>query len=463
MTYDSFLIDKFSLTLKDAFHSGALSGNQRDFSDLRGNNALARTASYHDWQSRRRDALLWSYTNAIHSPAAPSLTVTDCHGDVRSGINYASQDYLSLSSHPAVKEAAHEAIEKHGIHSAGSAIFQGNTSVSLQLEAELAEALAVEHVLLFPTGWSAGYAAIKGLMRPKDHIILDRFAHNCLANGAYAATTHIHRANHLDVDHVEAILKEIRARDTENAVMVVSESLFSMDADTPNLARLQEVCTDYNATLLVDIAHDFGSMGPNGTGALGTQGILGQVDLVMGSFSKTFASNGGFIGTNNAAVKQYLSWFAPSFTFTNALSPVQAAVVQQALRIVRSAEGDQLRTRLLSAILSLRNALQTRGIEVMGVPSPIVPALLGHEGIGRIATSICFRMGLFTNLVEFPAVPVDKVRYRMQVMASHTAEQAERAADIIKESLLEAEELYHNYEKLGRARRERLETAASPA
>ena len=444
--------DPFGLSLKKAFGSGALAGNQRDFSDLRGSNALNRTAAYHSWQNKRQDSQLWSYTNAIQSPAAPTLTVSDCLGEHRSGINYASQDYLSLSSHPAVKQAAHEAIERYGIHSAGSAIFQGNTALSLQLEQQLAEALSMEHVVLFPTGWSAGYTSIKGLMRPHDHIILDRLAHNCLANGAYAATTNIHRANHLDVDHIEALLKDIRSRDAVNAIMVVTEGLFSMDADTPDLARIQALCEHYNATHLVDVAHDFGALGPGGTGSLGERGLLGKVDLVMGSFSKTFASNGGFLGTNNPAVKQYLSWFGPAFTFSNALSPVQAAVVGEALRIVRSAEGDVLRSRLMSAICGLREALEARGIEVMGVPSPIVPVLLGNEGIGRIATSLCFRRGLFTNLVEFPAVPVDKVRYRMQVMASHTPEQGEKAAQIIQESLQEAARLYQDYAELAELR-----------
>jgi glycine C-acetyltransferase/8-amino-7-oxononanoate synthase len=168
----------------------------------------------------------------------------------------------------------------------------------------------------------------------------------------------------------------------------------------------------------------------------------------MGSFSKTFASNGGFVATNSASVKQFLSWFSPSFTFSNALSPIQASVVREAVRIVRSSEGKALRAKLLSAVNGLRDALTERRIEVMGIPSPIVPVLLGNEAIARIATTLCFSRGLFTNLVEFPAVPVDKVRFRMQVMANHTAEQGVHAAEIIRECLDDATELYQNYAKV---------------
>ncbi len=439
---------EFLSNLKSTFESGSLQGNQRDFIELTGNNVVGRTYSYFNWQNARKNGGVWSYTNIIQGAAAPELLVKDSTGRATYGINYASQDYLSLASHPGVKAAAKEAIDRYGIHSAGSAIFQGNTKLSAELEEQLAEALGVKYVMLFPTGWAAGYASIKGLMGQNDHIILDRLAHNCLANGANAATRNIYRANHLDTEHILSLLKDVRAKDTKNAVMVVTEGLFSMDADMPDLDCIQQMCAEYNATHLVDVAHDFGAMGPNGDGALGIYNLVGKVDLVMGSFSKTFASNGGFLGTNSASVKQYLSWFGPSFTFSNALSPVQAAIVKEALRIVRSPEGEVLRKRLMSAIVELRSALTERGIDVMGIPSPIVPVLLGNEAIGRIATALCFNRGLFTNLVEFPAVPVNKVRYRMQVMSNHTGEHGRKAAQIISEALEEAEELYNNYEKL---------------
>ena len=130
--------------------------------------------------------------------------------------------------------------------------------------------------------------------------------------------------------------------------MVITEGLFSMESDAPDLAAFQEACREYGATLLVDVAHDLGAMGPGGGGVMAVQGLVGKVDLVMGSFAKTFASNGGFLASHSPAVKQFAKYYGNPHMFSNALSPVQAAVVSEAIRIVRSPEGDELRARLLA-------------------------------------------------------------------------------------------------------------------
>src|SRR5207244_2190884 len=137
--------------------------------------------------------------------------------------------------------------------------------------------------------------AITGLIRPNDHVIVDNLAHACLQQGAHAATQNVRRHDHLDIAAVHSHLQEIRANDTKNGILVVTEGLFSMDSDTPDLQTLQALCHEYEATLLVDVAHDLGAIGPGGTGFLGIQDMLGKVDLVVGAFSKTFASNGGFL------------------------------------------------------------------------------------------------------------------------------------------------------------------------
>ena len=197
--------------------------------------------------------------------------------------------------------------------------------------------------MLYPTGWAAGYGAIRGLVRSADHIVIDALAHTCLQEGANAATRNIYMHRHLDVEHCRHWLQAIRGKDSENGILVVTEGLFSMDSDTPDLAALQAACREYNATLLVDVAHDLGALGPGGRGHIAPAGMLGQVDLVMGSFSKTFASNGGFVACGSRAVKEYLKFYSPTTTFSNALSQVQAAVVLKAFEIVNSAEGDALR------------------------------------------------------------------------------------------------------------------------
>jgi len=180
------------------------------------------------------------------------------------------------------------------------------------LERKIADFLGVEEAILFPTGWAAGYGVIKGLVRSTDHIVMDALAHTCLQEGAAAATKNIYLFRHNMVDECRKWLEKIRAKDVENGIMVVTEGLFSMDSDTPDLAALQALCNEFNATLMVDVAHDLGNLGKDGKGFIGDQGMLGKIDLVMGSFSKTFGSNGGFVACRNREVKEYLRLLQPA-------------------------------------------------------------------------------------------------------------------------------------------------------
>lgn len=241
-----------------------------------------------------------------------------------------------------------------------------------------------------------------------------------------------------NVDALLQHLKDIRSKDTKNSILVVSEGLYSMDSDFPDLLRLQEVCRQYEATLLVDIAHDFGALGPQGTGQIGLQGVLGQIDLVMGAFSKTFATNGGFLATNSRAVKQFVKAYGGSHIFSTALSPVQAAVALESLRIVRSPEGDMLRAKMLGVANTLRAQFAAEGIECLGSPSAIVPVPVGSEKIARLAYGLVLERNVLANMVEFPAVALGSARFRMQVMAEHTNEQARQAAQVVAKAIGEA-------------------------
>lgn len=422
--------------------SGALAGSMAGFAELQCKSIEDRARQYFDWQANRKAWGVWPFTNTILQAPGPETTVANACGVSQSGLNFASQDYLGLSAHPCVRRAAVQAIEEFGPHSASSPVLQGNTPLSQRLEQSLAECLGMEHVLLFPTGWAAGFGTIVGLMRRSDHVVLDQYAHNCCMRGALAATPNVHRVRHLSIDGFIKQLHRIRAADPENAILVVTEGIFSMQAATPDIPALQAACREYEATLLVDIAHDFGACGPGGTGTLGLQGMLGQVDLVVGSFSKVFASNGGFVATRSAAVKEYLRPYGPSHTFSNAISPVQCAAVLAALEIVQDSEGEGLRQRLLGLVRCLRAALELAGVRCLGQPGPVVPAFLGPERVGRVTAALCFEAGLFANLVEFPALSVGASRFRMQVMASHTDEQAERAAGVIGQAYRVATQLF---------------------
>jgi glycine C-acetyltransferase len=297
----------------------------------------------------------------------------------------------------------------------------------------------MEEVVLYPTGWAAGFGAVKGLVRSADHVVMDILSHSCLQEGAHAATNNVHLFRHLDNEYCRDVLAKIRAKDTANGILVVTEALFSMDSDTPDLAALQELCHEFNATLIVDVAHDLGCLGEDGRGHIGIQDMLGKIDIVMGSFSKTFASNGGFVACKSRAVKEYLRFFSAPATFSNALSPVQAATILKAFEIVDSLEGRLQRRALMTNVLTLRQLLCEAGLDYYGDPSAIVCVRMGTEGLARLVSRQLPELGLIANLVEFPAVPKGSARIRMQVMANHSEENIAVAVQILKNAKARAE------------------------
>jgi glycine C-acetyltransferase len=412
----------------------ALAGSLRDFRVPVGADLIGRVEPFYAWQDLRRQSDLWPYAKSTATAPKTRCTALSDTGKALVGVNFASQDYLSLSSHPEVKRAAIRAIEDYGVHSAGSAALLGNTKHSLELERVISEFLHGRETVLYPTGWSAGYAAVQGFVRPNDHVVMDVLAHSCLQEGARAATQNIHFHGHLNLRALERRLQKIRSVDTTNGILVVTESLFSMHADTPDIRELRAACDQYNAILLVDCAHDLGCIGEEGLGHLGLQNMLDDVDIVVGSFSKTFAANGGFIAVKTKAAAEYLKYYSATQTFSNAMSPVQAAAVCAAFRIIRSDEGQKRRQALMNNILYLRNEAARVGLEVLGDPCAIVPIRVGAEGLARIASRKLFQLGAIANLVEYPAVPQGGARFRVQVMADHNSDEI----DVLVAAMLEA-------------------------
>jgi 7-keto-8-aminopelargonate synthetase-like enzyme len=411
-------------------------GNIRDFmNNSHYNNINDRAKAFDEWRSCREKENVWPYQRFLDCVALPQNTLTYSNGKSYYGINFSSQDYLSLSSHPEIKIAAAENIEKYGVHSAGSPTLSGNINFSHLVEEKISQLLNMNHVLLYTTGWLAGYGVIKGLVRPEDHIVMDVLAHNCLQEGALASTKNIHHFLHLKESSLERTLRKIRTEDLTSNVFVVTEGLFSMDSDSPDLTKTHLICRNYNAHLIVDVAHDLGNSGPGGSGQLGIQQMLGKADLVIGSFSKTFASNGGFVATNNKSLKEYLKIYSPSHVFSNGMSPIQISIINKALDIVMSNEGDDLRKSLHNNINCMRDIFLKNNFVCYGGPSPIIPVIIGPEKIGRLASKIMSERGVLANLVEFPAVKPNHSRLRLQVMANHTLQQCKEAAEIISDSI----------------------------
>ncbi|TCN30190.1 aminotransferase class I/II-fold pyridoxal phosphate-dependent enzyme [Sinorhizobium americanum] len=373
-----------------------------------------------NWFHDRGKLGLDPYQKSAGGKILPYVSGYSRDGTPFSGVNFASQDYLSLSSHPRLLKAANDAATRFGVHSAGSAALMGNSDLSLALEKKLEEFLGFKECTLFPTGWTAGYGIVKMLAQPGDHVVMDILAHACLQEGAENSGARIHRFPHLSNEGVERRLKRIRTSEPSSGILVVTETLFSMDSDSPDIKELQAICSAYNAVLLVDCAHDLGCIGPTGRGILELQDMVGKVDVLLGTFSKTFASIGGFVATQFDGFRTAVRACCGPQTFTNAMTPIQAAVILEAFRLIESDEGQHRRLKLRDNIDYLRTQLKRHGFVTLGEPSAIVPVVVGDCSEARTMTSLMIKNGAVVNLVEPPAVAKNQSRWRLQVMADHS-------------------------------------------
>lgn len=423
--------------------SGVLDHGLADFREPAGPDLIARCAALEQWVDASRSCGLFPFIR--HHATAPDVTanVIDFGGHRYRGINLASQDYLGLSRHHAVVAGAAAATMQHGTHSAGSEPMGGGLHEATQLARDLGSFIGFDHVVLFPSGWGAGYGGIKGLVRAGDDVVIDVLAHDCLQQGARAATGHVMPFAHNDLASLEKRLALVRRKRSAGAVLVVTESLFSMDSDSPDLRGIVRLCRAFGARLLVDVAHDLGSLGPGGRGVLAEQGALADVDVLVGSFSKTFASIGGFVATRARGASYAIRAFSGTYTFSNYLVPSQVAAVRSALGIIDSDEGQHLRDQALSRARTLRDALTRSGVQTLGRVSPIVLAAVGPEPVARLAQRRCLETGVIVNSVEFPACRRGAARFRLQVGPRHDPAQLEAAARLVGEALAWARSVHH--------------------
>jgi 7-keto-8-aminopelargonate synthetase-like enzyme len=381
---------------------------------------------------------VWQYFQRHRKYIGQWVEVEDEAGRVWRGVNGASQDYLGLSSDPRVIAGAKAALDEYGAHSSGSAPMGGGTLLASRVEGKLATALGLEHVCLFPTGWAAGYGSIYGLVRPRDHIVIDGLAHNCLQHGALASTKNVTPFIHNDMESLRKRLERIRRLDKDAAILIVSEGLFSMDSDSPDFGALIALKNEFAAQLLLDVAHDFGSLGPDGRGLLAEVATYSEIDYVMGSFSKSFASIGGFFASNCLSSLRAVQGYSGCYTFSNYLIPPQLGAIDAALDIVFSREGDILRAKLLANSCVLQARLSEQGLESIGRPSAMTIIVAGAQAAGRLAYKYLLEAGVVVNCIEFPAVRKHEARFRIQLTPRHSQSEIASIADGVASSLTRA-------------------------
>ena len=348
-------------------------------------------------------------------------------GEIRWGdrtvLMFGSNDYLDLIGHPKVKEAAIEAVRRYGSGCSGSRLLNGTLDLHVRLEAELAAFVGKEAAMTFGTGFQTNYAALSGLTDKGDVLVCDHNLHASLVEGALRSPARKVRFRHNDMDHLERCLQNCAP---EERILIVSESVFSMEGDVADLRNTVRLARKYQARVFVDEAHGIGVFGPTGAGVAEEQGVLPEVDIVMGTFSKSFASVGGFIASSEDVI-EYLKHTTRGFVFSAALPPASVAAVLAALQIIR--EEPERRQRLLQTARRLRSELRSRGFWVFDGETPIVPVVIPNElDLFRVVRGL-LEEGIYVNPVLKPAASQNLVR--ISCTAAHTDEHVDRLVETL--------------------------------
>jgi 8-amino-7-oxononanoate synthase len=334
-----------------------------------------------------------------------------------------SNNYLGLTTHPKVKAAAVEAIERYGTSCTGSRFLNGNMSIHEQLEEELADWVGMEAALVFSTGMQVNLGTISSLVNRGDIVILDKEDHASIVDGAFLSGGKIERYRHNDMDHLRRVLESLPE---DKGKLLVVDGLFSMEGDIAPLPELVPLCKAYGVRLMVDDAHAMGVLG-GGRGTAAHFGLTEGVDLIMSTFSKSFASLGGFIA-GEADVVDYIKHNARSLIFSASIPPANTATAKAALEVMRDEPERVERVNQIGD--RMRKEYQRMGFDTGDSVTPVIPIIIGDDERTFITWKMLFENGVFVNPVISPAVSPGRQLLRTSYMATHTDEQMDRVLEI---------------------------------
>jgi 8-amino-7-oxononanoate synthase len=388
-----------------------------------------------------KEADLLPYFRLLESAAGP---VVEMEG--RETIMLGSNNYLGLTGDPRVKQAARDALETYGTGLTGSRLLNGTTPLHLELESELADWMGTEDAIVSTTGYQANLGCIGTILEPGDTVICDSGDHASILDGCRLSGARLRPFRHNRMDKLETMLE--RAADDGGGVLVVVDGVFSMEGDVCHLPAIVELCKRYGARLMVDEAHGVGVLGARGAGACELFGLEDEVDLRMGTFSKSLASCGGFIA-GPADVVEYLRVASRSFIFSASGVPAAVGAALEALRVIRS-DGPPLFENLLANAEYLREGLRQLGLKVVEpgtlpdgsvATTPVVPVMVGDDWQAVLLWKALFDAGVYTNVAIHPAVPPGGALLRTSLMATHEPEHLNGALGTIGRVIADFPEL----------------------
>jgi len=390
-----------------------------------GRDVLARARAF-DHADRARALGMYPFFRPIEELEGAEAVV-----EGRPVLMFGSNNYLGLTTHPEVRRAAIQAIDRYGTGVTGSRLLSGTLPIHTALERRLAEFLGKQACVVFTTGHQASLAALQSLGARDAALVLDQHAHASLFDGARLAEAMSYTFRHNDPEHLERVLGRLGER---QGALVVLEGVYSMGGDLSPLPALVDVARRHGARLLLDDAHGVGVLGRGGRGTADHFDLGNETDLILGTFSKSLASSGGFLA-GDARVIDFVGHFGRSFLFTAALPPASTAAGLAALELLER-EPERI-GRLRDNARSYRVALRAAGFDVTDALTPIVPIAVGDESLAAESWRALLDAGLYVNAAIFPAVPRGRAILRTSVMATHTEGQIARAVEILASVLRE--------------------------
>jgi 8-amino-7-oxononanoate synthase len=363
---------------------------------------------------------LYPYFRVIESAQEPEIIIGG-----RRLIMIGSNNYLGLTNHPKVKEAAIEAIKKYGTGCAGSRFLNGTLDIHVNLEEKLARFMRKEAALVFSTGFQVNLGVISSLVGKDDVVIIDKMDHASIIDGCRLSFGEVKKFRHNDMNDLERMLKEYEAKDK----LVVVDGVFSMEGDIAHLPEIIALAKKYGARLMVDDAHGIGVLGQTGRGTAEHFGLEDEVDLIMGTYSKSLASIGGFIA-GSAEVIHYIKHTARPLIFSASPPPASVASVSAALDIIENEP--ERREALWRNTKKMFNGFNELGFEVGPSQTPIIPIVAGENENAFLMAMMLQEEGVFANVAVSPAVPNGRALIRTSYMATHTDEQLDRVLEAFK-------------------------------
>ncbi len=385
----------------------------------------ARVDAFLERRSSLKDADRYFYLQATTGPTNHRVTMVDG----RDMVQLASYSYLGLIGHPRIDAAAQAAIDTYGTGAGGVRLLTGTTDLHEELEARIARFTGREDACVYSSGYVTNIAIITGLTGPGDLILMDKLDHASIVDGALLSGAKWKTYRHNDMQHLEKLLAG--AAGEYNTVMVVADSVFSMDGDVMDLPRTHELCRRYGARLMVDEAHSVGSLGATGHGIEEHFDMVGSIDIKMGTLSKSIPSVGGYLAGAHELV-DYQRHMSRPFIFSAALPPAQTAAAIAAFDVI---DDEPERVSQLHAVTArYSEGLKAQGWNTMDSTTCVVPVLVGDEGKTMDLTRMLFDRGVFVCPIVHPAVPRGMDRLRTCLMATHTNEDIDQALGAFEEA-----------------------------